>query len=248
MTDDVPSQDPRDLTEQLRDAQAAVKASRGALLLSEIRGVARTHRVFSGNERELLELLRQYQRTGNTLHLWDRDDPERFDEFLNEVDRLLHNFLSAAATLRDHTRNLWQEYPSGDTYFASEYVRRRDEAFKNSTSAQFVQNLRNYLVHRRLPFIEGTITIQLPLELTTARMFLRRDELLAWRRWSPKARAYLRAAEEQIDLESVIAEYATAVHSFTKWFAEAWRAAHSVVLDELVTLQREVDRLKSKDG
>jgi len=71
-------------------------AARGQLpgwaIRVDIRSLDRSLRVFNRNQRELDRHLETPSDAGELLRLWDRNNPEVFEGFLDEVDRLLHNY------------------------------------------------------------------------------------------------------------------------------------------------------------
>ena len=108
--------------------------------------------MFVGNARQFEAFLAHYDTDVKArLELWDMRNRKGFEAFLDEVDRLFHNFLAAATSLRDHTRRLWQKYPPPDPALAAEYQKRVKQTFADSPLANFVQRLRNYSMHQKLP-------------------------------------------------------------------------------------------------
>jgi len=170
-------------------------------------------------------------------------DLHQFDEFLGEAARLLHNFLAAAATLRDHTRRLRQQHPLSNKSLSDEYDSRARTTFAESPLSNFIQDLRNYTLHRRLPFVQGSLTRHLPTEAMTATASLRKEELQTWSGWNARARSYLEAAEDQMDLLEVVELYSSAVDGFNVWFASVWRSWHVSPFVELEALEDELKAL-----
>lgn len=228
------------LAAQVKELRSKIVRSEGAQLQSELSAVSRMYRLFSMNERELRRHFDVYESVEATLELWDATHPERFEAFLDETDRLLHNYLAAAASLADHTMRLWKKYPPQDAALTEEYRRRVDEAFKSSPLANFIQGLRNLTVHRQLPVIQGTLSLTGGENASLAAVTtLNKEALLAWDGWKGGAKKYLEEAGDSIDLEEVIAAYTASVHEFNRWFGQAWVGAHLAAFDELHKLEAE---------
>lgn len=102
------------------------------------------------NAQELRETLTTFNQPPLVFHLWAVDNRELFQEYYGEVIRHFHNFLASAGTLADHVKALVGRLYSGQP-FESEYQRKISEIFGSSGLAAFVQDLRNYMLHRRLP-------------------------------------------------------------------------------------------------
>ena len=65
-----------------------VVASDGWRLRAQLAAVARTSRVFLGNDRELQRYLAAHREPEAALRLWDTRNRDLFERFLDEVDRL----------------------------------------------------------------------------------------------------------------------------------------------------------------
>jgi hypothetical protein len=65
---------------------------------AEILALDRILRVFLANMGQLLIFLAKHAEPETAVRLWDTKRRKEFDAFLNEVDRLLHNYLAAATS------------------------------------------------------------------------------------------------------------------------------------------------------
>lgn len=236
------------IVSRIKQLREEVASSEGGKLQSELVAVARMYRLFDANERELQRHFGRYSDNLQALlELWDIDHPERFEAFLDETDRLLHNYLAAASSLADHTMRLWKKYPPQDESVRDDYEQRVAETFKDSALANFIQGLRNLTVHRKLPVIQGTMSFTGPASgatpALTAATVLNKEALLSWDGWKGKAKEYLAQAGDSIDIEQVVAEYTGAVHDFNEWFGKTWIEAHLSAFEAMHTLASEHDDL-----
>jgi hypothetical protein len=177
---------------------------------------ATTYHVFQGNELELREFLLHHERRENALPLWNVENREGFQSFLREVSRLLHNYLASVGSLRDHTRRLWNKYLPPE-----EYREKARVTFAESGLCVFVQNLRDYSLHRKLPVAYGHMFFDQD-ELVAA-VKLDRADLLKWSKWPPLAKGYLTSLpEDDIDLRAIVDDYTTSVRDFNHWFGQTF--------------------------
>lgn len=193
---------------------------------ADFSGLARSYRVLLGNDHELLSLLERYEQPPAALELWDRND-EAFEQFLDEVDRLLHNYLASATSLVDHTRRVRRKHGEA-VGLEKTYDEKMREVFPEGVHS-FVQDLRNYTLHRRLPVVRGHLGGESTTSVTASVNLLKSD-LLAWPKWEEPARAYLGSAPDKIGLKDVIRQYTAAANTFTTWFGEAFVAGFQKVL------------------
>ena len=239
---------PRDVLEELKAARADLARSPGALLSDELAGVKRSHRLFHGNAREFVAFFGRFDADPSArVELWALKNRKEFDAFLDEVDRLLHNYLAAVTTLRDHTRSLWQQHPPADPALIAEYATRVRDAFAESPLVQFVQGLRNYSTHSQLPVSRGRLFWAAEAG-DHPTVELSKSELLEWDRWNAAAKEFLDSAAEQIDLRIVVSEYTAVVDQFNEWFTCAFVSGHRRAFDDLNARQKHFNELLRRSG
>jgi hypothetical protein len=212
-------QDLTDILAEIETLERQVRDSEGAHLAARLGAVARMYRVFLGNHRELVGLLRGAAEPEAAIRLWDVQNRDQFDSFLEEVDRLLHNYLSSAMALVDHTRRLVSK-EGGPPAFLSGYEDARKRLF-GTPVAFFVQGLRNLTLHRELPVVQGQLSWAREQPLRT-RVLLERSHLLEWDGWAKDAREVIASSESDMDLLPILEEYSQAVMRFHDWFGFHW--------------------------
>jgi hypothetical protein len=79
------------------EMRQALLALPGWRIRRSLAGLARTYRLFLGNDRELMSYLAASAQLDRVLELWDLNNEQAFEDHLDEVDRLVHNYLAAAS-------------------------------------------------------------------------------------------------------------------------------------------------------
>lgn len=143
---------------QRERVQAEMRAHPGGKAHLRWEGVMRTLDVHERNGRELGELLGRVANSPELgIEMFQNTAPPIVREQIEaEVDQRLHNHVASAATLVDHTRRMLTKYE--DTRFFDAFEARRS-SISNSRVARFIKDLRNYSLHRELPFVGNTVTI-----------------------------------------------------------------------------------------
>ena len=141
------------------------------------------------------------------------------EEVFAESHRLMHNFLAAAYSLKEHSIAVrGRVAPQLKETYESETARR----FTQDGVAGFCQGLRNYSTHRRP--IPLTISGQgMPPSTRTTLVIKRRNLEDYWSSWSSATKAWLRSSEEDIVLAALAAEYIAKVMAFQTWFRDEVR-------------------------
>lgn len=204
----------------------AIAESPGSGAYARINAIARSRKIFSRNAIELGKLLNSFNAPA-ALYILDSRHPERLDEYLDEVARLLHNFVASVALLIDHTRNIMAENYAEDDPLRVEYQRRAKDTFVVPLP-QFVRCLRNYLLHYRLPVTPATISFGPDVETgIESSVSLDRDSLLRWDGWNTLARQYLESCEAQINFLPLVESYHETVWEFYTWLLGSLNDKHA---------------------
>ena len=160
--------------------------------MDEWESVKATLGVFVGNGAELWELLNEAASNPElALELVQNVRPDqRRVRFGGEMQRRLHRLhVASTKSLVDHTRRLVALYDS-DSEFAREYERRKDDVASRPVTA-FFNDLRNFILHRRLPSIGHRVTMSGPAahdQKFESKVLLSARTLLEWDKWTAGSR------------------------------------------------------------
>ena len=195
--------------------------------------------IFQMNAVALIEASLHASDPDHGMSLMADENREAGTQAHREFNRHLHNFTASAMTLVDHTRVFMNENYA-DTAFHAAYQAQVLAAFKDDPLSQFIQKLRNYMVHKGLPNTEMFLdlrndekdgaTIQTGIRIGTA-------SLLEWDGWSPAARRYIEGAGKSLNVRSLAEEYMARVNRFHAGLESDLRHHHSADLAELERLQ-----------
>jgi hypothetical protein len=218
--------------------EAHLDALPGKVFSEYLDSLNRASQVFTGNSLELEQHLRQF--VGTPMHV--RELPDNFDD---EVNRLLHNYLASLATLRDVQRmvhrKLWTERHAPDSkddkrtaWEVKIWEPKRDELFGDDV-VKFLVDLRNYSMHYAIPLSSSGTTVSWngsgPVVQENA-VRLNRLELLKWDGWKGASRRHIESHDGDIEFLPAIADYSLKVRDFYGWFWEQVLAEVRVDLDE----------------
>jgi hypothetical protein len=135
------------LEQEVFDLDEQIKATEGYRIQAKIRGLEGSYYVFESNYLWLVRALDYFGREEVSMELWRLDNRTKLGSFIDEVTRLLHNFLASAQSLVDHTRVFKNKMYKGHT-FKKVYQDKVDRELKHSPIVCFVQDLRNYVLHK----------------------------------------------------------------------------------------------------
>jgi len=153
-----------------------------------------------------------------------------------EFTRLLQNFLASARMLVDVTRR-WMRQQFADSGFLDTYQEEVSRRFENNVQAQFLEDLRNFTLHRTLPLSIPELRMQKVSESTlksSLGIVLLKDYLLDWGNWSELARMQIDMAfEGQVDILPICEQYFHNVTEFTQWLFWHVRVLFTDEIDQI---------------
>lgn len=141
-------------------------------------------------------------------------------EAMTEFTRLLHNYLASIYMLRDVT-NAWVRRHIKDSEFLEIYQNEITNRFSNNVQAKFLEDLRNFTLHRTLPLSIPELIFQEISEHalnSSLRLVLVKSHLLEWDKWSTVGKKLFDMQPEgEIDIMSICRQYNVNVTEFHQW-------------------------------
>lgn len=209
-------------------------------LLAKISNLKCTRYVFQRNYEDLIILLDSIEKPEVALPLCDIHARKSLTIVLFEISRLLHNFLSSAKTLIDHTRVFIKDQYL-DRPFLNEFRKEVENRFSNQGEQAFIQRFRNYCLHQKLTFIESSLdlghvndpNIKHSIHLDKAR-------LLKWDGWNKPAKEFLNKQKDKIDLKLLLITYFHLIDDFYQWLDKRFIDIHKNEINELETQRKTI--------
>lgn len=248
----VVDEDTKDLGKQIVELINKLNSMPEYKLLLRIKSLNISLYVFKRNYKELANLLTKHTDVREAIRLRGVGKKPEMRLELYEVARLLHNFVTSAKSLIDHTRIIYREIYEkkiyGETEAFPDYQDEVDRRFAKNPLAQFVEDLRDYCVHYKLPLVHSVLHYsQLPpTPIFESKMELNIEELNKYSRWSPLAKEYLSGQSESSNLLNVISEYYALVEDFHNWFRARQEKIHSQEFAKLASIQQKLKDLEKR--
>lgn len=112
-------------------------------------------------------------------------------------------------SLKDHT-NIVVDRVFTDVLYAP-YERQVTNIFTEKPVAHFVQELRNYSLHRRLPLAGATS------KAGKTTLYLSKQKLLEGKNWGGTSKKFLETDEDYVPISQFTTDYYAIVQSFHQW-------------------------------
>lgn len=138
--------------------------------------------------------------------------------FSTRLAQWLFNFLSSVASLVDHTRNTIRA-SSLDQETRDEYDKRVQMLFQDSTQAAFLRQLRNYMLHYRLPttIARWDETGEGSSSISNSDVILDLVSMRGWDGWSSASKTFMQAEGSRTRLLPLVSRYSDAVFALYRW-------------------------------
>jgi len=222
---------------EIKSLRDQLTVSSGWGIMVDLAGVRRSRNVLQSNWFELDTLIGPFKFDVQVaLDVFANPvDPMRWERFLNGLDAPLHNYVAAVKSLVDHQRIVSETYLAGenrDRY--QDEVKRR---FINSPGSQFVQQLRDYLLHVRLPVTAGSFSFARgtdgPEHGSVAHSItLDVPSMMKWKKWNLRSREYFKRSGDNLDLHEALAIYYADADDFHNWFDRHIRECNLDAINE----------------
>jgi len=199
------------MLEEIDKLKEKIESSVGYRAISQLELLFLNFHVFDANYKQWNSFVKSLDDPRVFMQLWDENSRRESNLVIAEMTRLLLNFLESAASLIVVTRNsvpVWYKA----TEFAKKYEDKKNK-IKSDKVAMFVEGLRNYAHHDRLPFVNARYDINMQEKNVTMHFVLDRDVLLQGE-WKKKGKAFLLESGKEIEIKNVIDDYYNKILEF----------------------------------
>ncbi len=190
--------------------------------------------VFLPNLQELVQLLdRAAEDPTLAMELIQNvREPAVRERFQARATQRLHNYVASAQSLVDHVRRLMRDR---EGRVVDEFGKRKAAVLANP-EVPFVMNLRNYTLHRALPFLGHRLSmtnVNTPEAKMESEVELSVVNLLEWNRWPAPVRTYLEGHGDALSLRPVVKKHGELVFELNSWLHHELARANDPALDEV---------------
>lgn len=221
---------------KVQEVEREMMTSAGWNIVRSRNWIDNSRRVFLGNNFELQTKLKSRD-TDKWLPFMDVPSKE-YGDYIDELDRLLHNYLASAYSLSCCMRQIMLRYWKGQPE-EQEYL--DQTPFRKPGLPAFMFGLRNATQHERIPMtssgVKGWRDKDSESLVAEAYFFLVVKDLqeFDWSR-SPAGLEYLNSLTDNPRLDEVAAEFTSKLLEFAEWFRDAFLRFHRKELSELEQL------------
>jgi|GEM_PF-1324508 len=223
------------------DTWRKAQSSPGSSYVNQAHERSFSKNIFRINAIELIDSALRVKDPEQGFFLMRQGNREAGLQAHRELSRHIHNFVAAAMTLVEHTRKFMRTNYEGQAILDI-YEKEAKARFVTSPVAQFVQELRNYMVHKGLPSssmymtmkaqpdsFDGSMSVETGVRFQT-------EALLEGYKWNGVARQFLTDAGEYLHVHDFANEYVDLVDQFHGWLDSTLEEHHRSDLEDLVEL------------
>jgi len=167
--------------------------------------------IFNGNYKDLKRKLNRHNDFDFNLKLWGSG----LWNYQTEITRRLHNFSASIKTLIDVSRAFKKTFDNKE--FLLEYSIKVEDLFSSPLSS-FMQDLRRYIQHYRIPQVTTISKSHRDPPLREVKLIIAKDELLRFPGWTSKPKEFINNNPDGLNIDNVIDEYHQLANDFNKWF------------------------------
>lgn len=211
----------------------------------EIGKLSQSFYIFNRNHYELKRELESFQSVEKANYLMANENKQKLDDFRDEVLRLFYNFLAAAKSLVEQARYIVEESEC-KREFKEKYLLEVKQRFFNSECNKFIEDFRNYLVHKGLPNISFTESYDKEKGYSNF-VAINIEYLKRWNGWTKLSKQYISSLQPSEDFLAIVTSYSVEIFDFYEWFKLEFLNSHKHEYNQLTDLQNELKELKKQE-
>jgi hypothetical protein len=213
------------------------------LYYQDLFGLGISRHIFNRNYTDLSNIITFFTTDPRGAMLHTVENRYKRQAFGFDVICKIYNYVTAAISLVQHTRNLYRRLYGKNSLFP-EYQERVETDFTNDPLTGFIQDLRNYCHHYKSPFIMFTTTDDSNGRLIS-KIGIPLSNLQEYGKWEAPAKKFLATVQEKVDVMEVVTAFHVKENAFQDWFRSRQLEIHA---DELKQLDDKKDELRALMG
>ncbi|WP_125834208.1 hypothetical protein [Pseudomonas sp. o96-267] len=220
-----------------------INSSPGIKYLSRRKVREFTYNIFSTNRDLLLSACAKLDSPESAIRLMTPDNYKEGTAAHMDVMCHFHNFLAAAKTLVDHTRCFITDHYK-NTPIEQAYNQKISSDIANDDLVRFVQDLRNYMLHKALPHSSISINIKKTGKINSnnikTSVHINREKIIHWEKWTAPSKKYLCNAPAEIKISDIAMNYGKKISDFHNWLDARINKYHAKDLAHLEFLEKQL--------
>ncbi|MCM2131960.1 hypothetical protein [Larsenimonas rhizosphaerae] len=175
-------------------------------------------KLFENNYQELLSVIDFLCDEKVGLELFSVINRWKLNEVLFHLGFKLHNYVCAAKSLIDHARVLYRRVYEEKVLKFKDYEEEVRARFEKDALSKFVEFLRSYCQHEKLPFINASMEFDSQSEEGFVfNVYLDSSELLKSSSIKSLPKSFIKQKGDNINLRNVVNDYHFKVTDFYRW-------------------------------
>ncbi len=223
-----------------------INQSKGIYLTNKIYQIQISLLALEKNYKELEKSLIDYSNPRISSKLWEHGHKERARLYLWNVSRLLQNFLSSAATFRDHVRYLTRQI-FRDHVFLDEFKNKIKNTFGDDPLSNFIMIFRNNYLHTCVAATSASFKLDFNNHRIISSILISKKQLLdTYSEWTVKSKDYINTLPDEVPLLVIVKEYYDKVYIFYQWYEQRYFKIFEDEFVELTKLKEDYSQLQKK--
>jgi hypothetical protein len=188
--------------------------------------------ILAMNSFEVLRFIEEIESGRFSEIALDQKRRMEYRDFQNHLIRYFHNFLAAAKTLVEHTRNMMRSDLISEKHRLA-YQKQVNTTFSDDLT-KFVEDFRNYTLHFGLPPLVHSFSV----DNDKWDVALNLKDLKRWEKWTAKSLRFIESHPKQIRLTWLVVSYQNKAVSLHEWLVNSFMEYYGDVF-------REFDEMKA---
>lgn len=217
-----------------------IESTEGGILWSELESLQSCLYVFTSCVNDLLDIISDFAHASSKNNFWSRINEAQQEEYSNKVKKNIFCSAAAAMALVDHARRFSKKY------VIESYKDKIIEHFGSNGIHDFIQNLRNYIIHVKIIEANWKISHDFNQNKREVKFIINTNQLLEYKNWNSKSKIYISENAPEIDVYSIFKTYLDNAEKFYRWHKTAVITQFSEALNQYFKYKKCLNQLRER--
>jgi hypothetical protein len=199
------------MTHKFTEVYPSIQRTPGGKVWNDLKELDDTVWIFYTSISELIDEICIFGERSKDPEFWNESNEKTAEHYTREVKRKLYYCTSSLMTLVDIARNFDKRYDTNGV------GKKRAEFFTTSGLHDFLQDLRNFNTHWRIAEANWSINYDMENGTRTVHFQISKEDLLAWRNWTAKAKHYIQSLDGSVDVYEILTTYKKQAQAYYTW-------------------------------
>lgn len=193
------------------ETEIIIKGTEGAILWQRHEELLDCVAILEACYNDVLNSINSFSHETTKVDFWYPANKPKLEQKQLDVRKAIFSASAATMALVDHFRRFSKKYPIANSN------EMRSEVFGNSGIHEFIQGLRNYILHVKIAEANWVISRDFKNKTRDVNFYFYIDDLKTFKDWKPAAKVFLEQNGDKVNVYNTFSTYLECVKKYYTW-------------------------------